>query len=175
MYYTTHKINIGAYGSRVSRPEPGYSRSRGLRSPIVDWRPAEANRWGARAGSCCPSEVPTSKTKGLQMAGNAVISSSQRNFNLEDILPDNILEFASRSSPVLSAAAPPAEAHTQTKHVLPASETSTHCPCPEHDEVTSPQASWISWQVEKDAIGWFENGGGMGDCWRTLLAHGSGA
>ena len=34
--------------------------------------------------------------------------------------------------------------HAQRKHFLPALETSTHCPCSEHDEVSSSQASWLS-------------------------------
>ena len=48
--------------------------------------------------------VPASKTKGLQLIGIAVISSDQSCIKLEDILPANILAFASFPGPILSAA-----------------------------------------------------------------------
>jgi len=64
--------------------------------------------------------------------------------------------------------------HAQMKHVLPAFETSTHCPRPEHEEVASPQVSSLSWQVEMDEMGWFGRGEGMGDCCGTLFPWESG-
>jgi hypothetical protein len=94
-------------------------------------------------------------------------------FEPKDVLPANVLAFTSFSGPILVR---PIEslvaAHAQMKHVLPAFETSTHCPCPEHEEVASPQVSWLSWQVEMDEIGWFGNGEGMGDCWGSLFRMG---